>query len=162
MSSKTKIVVIQLKELIYTVLFVMLGILLVLLLIFMFLPKGSKDNQAAPTMKYVAGVYSSSLVINDNTIDVEVVVDEDNINSIRLVNLSEVVTTMYPLMQPTLDNLTEQIYANQSLEGVTYSDENKYTSMVLLDAVAQALSKATPGADADTPDTDTNNTNDTE
>jgi uncharacterized protein with FMN-binding domain len=147
MSSKTKIVVIHLKELIYTGLFVVLGILLVLLLIFMFLPKGSKDNQAAPTMKYVAGVYSSSLVINDNTIDVEVVVDEDNIKSIRLVNLSEAVTTMYPLMQPALDDLTKQIYANQSLEGVTYSEDNKYTSMVLLDAVAQALDKATKASD---------------
>lgn len=147
MSSKTKIVVIQLKELIYTGLFVVLGILLVLLLIFMFLPKDSKDNQAAPTMNYVAGVYSSSLVINDNTIDVEVVVDEDNINSIRLVNLSEAVTTMYPLMQPALEDLTAQIYANQSLEGVTYSDDNKYTSMVLLDAITEALSKATPDAE---------------
>ncbi|PXV86255.1 hypothetical protein C8E03_11340 [Lachnotalea glycerini] len=142
MSSKTKIVVIQLKELIYTFLFVLLGILLVLLLIFMFLPKGSKDNQAAPTMNYVAGVYSSSLVINDNTIDVEVVVDEDHINSICLINLSEAVTTMYPLMQPALDDLTKQIYANQSLEGVTYSEDNKYTSMVLLDAIAEALDKA--------------------
>lgn len=144
MSSKTKIVVIQLKELIYTGLFIVLGILLVLLLIFMFLPKNAKDNQAAPTMKYVAGVYSSSLVINDNTIDVEVVVDEDHINSIRLVNLSEAVTTMYPLMQPALEDLTDQIITNQSLEGVTYSEDNKYTSMVLLDAIQTALEKAIP------------------
>lgn len=147
MSSKTKIVVVQLKELIYTGLFVVLGILLVLLLIFMFLPKSSKDNQAAPTTNYVAGVYSSSLVINDNTIDVEVVVDEDHINSIRLVNLSEAVTTMYPLMQPTLDDLTRQIYENQSLDGVTYSEDNKYTSMILLDAIAKALEKATPDSE---------------
>jgi uncharacterized protein with FMN-binding domain len=144
MSSKTKIVVIQLKELIYTGLFALLGILLVLLLIFMFLPKNAKDNQAAPTMNYVAGVYSSSLVINDNTIDVEVVVDEDHINSIRLVNLSEAVTTMYPLMQPALDDLTDQIITNQTLEGVTYSEDNKYTSMVLLDAITTALEKAIP------------------
>lgn len=144
MSSKTKIVVIQLKELIYTGLFVVLGILLVLLLIFMFLPKNAKDNQAAPTMNYVAGVYSSSLVINDNTIDVEVVVDEDHINSIRLVNLSEAVTTMYPLMQPALEDLTDQIITSQSLEGVTYSEDNKYTSMVLLDAIQTALEKAIP------------------
>lgn len=115
-----------------------------LLLIFMFLPKNAKDNQAAPTMKYVAGVYSSSLVINDNTIDVEVVVDEDHINSIRLVNLSEAVTTMYPLMQPALEDLTDQIITNQSLEGVTYSEDNKYTSMVLLDAIQTALEKAIP------------------
>ncbi len=38
MQSTPKIMVLQLKEVIYTVIFVILGILLVLLLIFMFLP----------------------------------------------------------------------------------------------------------------------------
>ena len=38
MSSKTKIVVLHMKEVIYTVVFVVLGILLILLLTFMFLP----------------------------------------------------------------------------------------------------------------------------
>ena len=61
------------KEVIYTGIFVVLGILLILLLIFMFLPgKGGKGNKeaAAPTSKYVAGVYSSSIKLNDNAIDV--------------------------------------------------------------------------------------------
>ena len=39
MSAKTKIVVLHMKELIYTAIFVGLGILLVVLLFFMFLPK---------------------------------------------------------------------------------------------------------------------------
>ena len=39
MSAKTKIVVLHMKELIYTAIFVGLGILLVVLLLFMFLPK---------------------------------------------------------------------------------------------------------------------------
>ena len=40
MSSKTKIVVLHMKEVIYTVVFIVLGILLILLLTFMFLPNG--------------------------------------------------------------------------------------------------------------------------
>ena len=39
MSSKTKIVVLRMKELIYTGIFVALGILLILLLVYMFAPK---------------------------------------------------------------------------------------------------------------------------
>ncbi len=39
MSSKTKIVVLHMKEIIYTVLFVILGILLLILLAVMFFPK---------------------------------------------------------------------------------------------------------------------------
>lgn len=148
MSSKTKIVVIRLKELIYTAIFVGLGILLLLLLIFMFLPKNKDNMDTTPTMKYVAGVYSSSIVLNNNAIDVEVAVDENNINSIRFVNLDEAVTTMYPLMQPALDELTAQIYSNQSLEGITYSEDNKYTSMVILEAIKLSLEKAVPATDA--------------
>ena len=49
MSSKTKIVVLKSKELIYTAIFVILGILLVSLLIYMFSP--SKDNRKDKTDK---------------------------------------------------------------------------------------------------------------
>ena len=49
MSSKTKIVVLHLKELVYTAIFATLGILLIILLIFMFLPNG-KDKDTKETM----------------------------------------------------------------------------------------------------------------
>ncbi len=129
MSSKTKIVVLHLKELVYTAIFAVLGILLILLLIFMFLPD-SKEKTAKETMKYTAGVYTSSIQLNNNAIDVEVMVDDTHINSISLVNLDETTAAMYPLMQPALDNLSQQIY------------ENQYTSMVLLNAIQDALDKA--------------------
>ena len=136
MSAKTKIVVLHMKEMIYTLIFAGLGILLILLLVFMFLPK--QKDKSAETMKYVAGVYASAIQFNDNTIDVQVVVDENRINSISLVNLDETVATMYPLME----QLAEQIIAKQSTENITYSEENQYTSMVILNAVNSALEKA--------------------
>ena len=141
MSSKTKIVVLHLKELIYTAIFAVLGILLILLLIFMFLPD-NKDKTTKETMKYTAGVYTSSIQLNNNAIDVEVMVDDTHINSISLVNLDETTAAMYPLMQPALDNLSQQIYENQSLENISYEDDNQYTSMVLLNAIQDALDKA--------------------
>lgn len=141
MSSKTKIVVLHLKELIYTAIFAVLGILLILLLVFMFLPD-SKNKTTKETMKYTAGVYTSSIQLNDNAIDVEVMVDDNHINSISLVNLDETTAAMYPLMQPALDNLSQQIYEKQSLENISYEDDNQYTSMVLLNAIQTALDKA--------------------
>lgn len=141
MSSKTKIVVLHLKELIYTAIFAVLGILLILLLVFMFLPD-SKNKSTKETMKYTAGVYTSSIQLNDTAIDVEVMVDDNNINSISLVNLDETTAAMYPLMQPALDNLSQQIYEKQSLENISYEDDNQYTSMVLLNAIQSALDKA--------------------
>ena len=147
MSSKTKIVVLHVKELIYTGIFAVLGILFIILLIIMFLPEG-EDKNTVSTMtqtnvnSYVPGVYTTSLILNDNIVEIEVTVDENNINSIRLVNLDEAVTTMYPLIQPSFEELAEQIITNQSIDNITYSDDSKYTSMVLLNAITSSLDKA--------------------
>lgn len=142
MSSKTKIVVFHMKELIYTAVFVGLGILLIVLLVCMFDKKDGDEKDAKETMKYQAGVYTSSILFNDNILDVEVAVDADKIKSISLVNLDESVATMYPLVEPALEDLAEQIYKNQSLDNITYNSENQYTSMVLMNAIEDAVEKA--------------------
>lgn len=145
MSSKTKIVVLHMKEVIYTAVLLALGILLILLLVFMFGPGKAEETAgtvSASTAKYVPGVYTSSIQLQDNTFDVQVTVDSDHINSITLVNLSESTAAMYPLMEPALENLADQICATQSLEGLTYKSDNKYTSQLLLEAIHLALAKA--------------------
>ncbi len=147
MSSKTKIVVLHVKELIYTGIFAVLGILFIILLIIMFLPKEEKKNTFSQVTQlssntFVPGVYTTSLILNDNVVEIEVTVDETNINSIRLVNLDEAVTTMYPLIQPSFEDLANQIITNQSLDGITYSEDSKYTSMILLNAITASLEKA--------------------
>ncbi len=145
MSGKTKIVVFRMKELIYTVLFIVLAIVLILLLVFMFGP--GKDKKEKQTAAYTAGVYTSSIQFQGKTIDVQVVVDEDHINSVSFVNLDETVATMYPLMQVSMDDISKQICEKQTLSNVTYSDENQYTASLLLGAVDQALEKAKTGTD---------------
>ena len=144
MSSKTKIVVLHLKELIYTGIFAVLGILFIILLIIMFVPKNKEANNAVetPSATYVPGIYTTSLILNDNVVDVAVTVDETNINDIRIVNLDDAVATMFPLLEPSFDDLANQIMKNQSLDNITYADDNKYTSMVLLNAIKTSLGKA--------------------
>lgn len=141
MSSKTKIVVLHTKEVIYTGIFVVLAVVLAVLLFLMF-GKNKNADPASANAIYHAGVYTSPITLNDNTFDVEVKVDENHINSISLVNLSETTTAMYPLVEPALDALSDQIYTSQSTENITYSEENKYTSMLLLEAIDNALDKA--------------------
>lgn len=141
MSAKTKIVVLHMKELIYTAIFAGLGILLVILLLFMFLPR-EKEGESVETMNYVAGVYSSSVMMGNQNVDVQVIVDENRINAISLVNMDEAVTTMYPLMEPALLNIEEQVIEKQTTEGITYNSDQQYTSVVLLNAIENALAKA--------------------
>ena len=55
MSAKTKIVVLHMKELIYTAIFAVLGILFIVLLVMMFLPDKDKDKDRAPKMEDTSG-----------------------------------------------------------------------------------------------------------
>ncbi|MDF2887477.1 MAG: hypothetical protein K0R23_1862 [Lacrimispora sp.] len=142
MSSKTKIVVLRMKEIIYTAIFVGLGILLITLFLVMFRPKKDTIPTSGDPVLYVPGVYSSAITLNSQDINVEITVDSKKITSVTLVPLTEAVTTMYPLMQPAMDNLSPQILKNQSIKNISYSSESRYTSGVLLKAVDQALTKA--------------------
>ena len=169
--SKPKIMVFRMREQIYTAIFAVLAIALLILVIFMFRPKGESEKpntsalaetdanvasteaaaasaNAASTATeadagtYRAGVYTTSLTLGDHAVDVEVAVDNEKIIGIRLVNLGESVTTMLPLVEPALDELETQICQTQSTDGITCSQENKYTSQILFQAIQNALAKA--------------------
>ena len=68
--------------------------------------------------------------------------DADKIQSVSFVSLDEAVTTMYPLMQPVMEDLEEQILNSQSTENLSYSLETRYTSQSLIGAIDLALEKA--------------------
>ena len=63
MSAKTKIVVVKAKELIYTALFVCLGIILILLLIFMFAPEEKAPKPAQVSTRPESILLQSLLAI---------------------------------------------------------------------------------------------------
>lgn len=147
MGNKTKIVVLRLKEIIYTGIFALLAILFIVLLIIMFFPD-KKDEEKKPVTQesalYQPGIYHQPLSLGGKTLEIEVMVDEKNINSIEMRNLDEATETMYPLIEPSFEDLSNQILSSQSIEGITYSDDSKYTALVLLDAIKEALAKASP------------------
>lgn len=68
--------------------------------------------------------------------------DEYHINSIRFSNLDEAMTTMFPLIQPAIEDIADQVYDKQSLEDISLSDDTPYTSQVILDAIKEATEKA--------------------
>ena len=143
MSAKTKIIVLKMKSLIFTTVMIGLGIILLILILTVVIPQNSKEGRkSVDTASYVPGVYTSSVQLNDTAIDVMVTVDENNINHIELVNLDEKVETMYPLIGPAMEDLSNQIIENQSIEDITYPTTSQYTSIVLMNAVEDALKKA--------------------
>lgn len=143
--AKTKIVVIQMKELIYTAIFAGLGILLIVLLIVMFYPFNKEDkktDQAADNGMYQPGIYNSQIELGDTTLNLEVVVDSDQIKSVSLVNLEESVTTMYPLVKPSLETIEKELIDGKSLDDIPLSEKSKYTESLLLEGIRTALDKA--------------------
>ncbi len=141
MGSKTKIIVLHMKEIIYTAIFAALGILLIILLVFMFRPESSPKHTSTKKT-YNPGVYTSTLTLNNTDLEVEVAVDESRINSIRFSNLDESVAAMFPLIQPAIEDIAAQICETQSLDNITLPDETPYTSQVILDAISEAVEKA--------------------
>ena len=126
MSAKTKIVVVKAKELIYTALFVCLGIILILLLIFMFAPEEKSTKTSAGV--YTPGVYTSTIALGDNTLDVAVSVDANHITSVSLNHLSDSVSAMYPLLEPSLEEINAQLENISSIDDLKLNSENKYTA----------------------------------
>ena len=88
------------------------------------------------------GVYTASVILSGNAMDVEVTVDSNDIKSIRLINTATEITTMYPLITTSLSDIEKQVKKTGSTRGITYSSDTKYTSLVLLSAIETALSKA--------------------
>ncbi|MCR5702605.1 MAG: hypothetical protein K6G76_10750 [Lachnospiraceae bacterium] len=140
MGTQTRIVVVKGKEIIYTGIFLLMGILLVIVLVNMF---GNKKETTTETIgKYKPGVYSSTITLGENTLNVSVAVDKDTITGVTIENLNETVTTMYPLLKPALNEINDQISLVDNVDEITYSKENQYTYIILNQAIKNALKQA--------------------
>ena len=104
----------------------------------------SVSGPAGTDNTYIPGIYTTELILGSETVNVEVIVNDHAITSVSLADPDETLTTMYPLLEPTMDSLSEQICETQDLSQVTYSAETRYTSLVLLEAVKASLEKAKP------------------
>lgn len=142
MSTKTKILVFKMKEIIYTIVFAVLAILLIILLVLIIKGHSKKSSESSKKSTFSPGIYEASIVLSSNPVNIEVVVDHEQIKSISMVNVSEAVTTMYPLISSSLTEIASQIVQNNSTENLVFNDENKYTSIILVNAINTALCKA--------------------
>lgn len=95
---------------------------------------------------YIPGIYTTELILGSETANVEVIVSDHAITSVSLADPSETLTTMYPLLEPAMESLNDQLCEMQDPSQVTYSAETRYTSLVLLEAIKASLEKAKPTA----------------
>lgn len=157
MSGKTKILVLHMKEVIYTGIFIFLGLIFLVLLAIMFLPKRTAVDSSSMTTEatmetpaeqsqisgnYAPGIYSATLEVSGNNLEMQVIIEQTGITDVSFTHLDEAVETMYPLFAPVLENIAEQLKSGVALEDITYEDSQKYTATVLLQTIAEVLEKA--------------------
>ncbi|MFG6328250.1 MAG: hypothetical protein K1W06_02055 [Lachnospiraceae bacterium] len=141
--SRTRIVILQMREIIYTAIFAGLGILLLIILFFMFWPDGKDENKERAdnekTAVYEAGIYNKKMTVGDSVINLQVVLDEEQVKSVEMTNLDDTVSAMYPLMKPSVESISNQLAAGASLDEVVLSDEGQYTEKMILNEVDNVL-----------------------
>ncbi len=164
MNKRTKIVVLHMKEVIYTGIFIFLGIVLIVLLAIMFWPDREMDaggsasrteqsdggngtdeaseEAVAETAAYLPGIYSVSLDLSGSTMEMQVIIENDGISNVSFTYLDDTIRTMYPLFEPVLQDIASQLKAGVALEDVTYEESCRYTATVLLNALAEVLESA--------------------
>lgn len=136
----TKIFVLQMKNLIRTALFALLGLALIILLVILFIPR-QKPQPSEPSSLYIPGTYSSSIILHDQPVDVLVTVSGDEITAVEMADMDGVQRTFYPLFEPAMSDLAAEVLYYQSADIVPNTDY-PVTSGILREAVAAALVQA--------------------
>lgn len=130
----------------------MILLLFLILLIFLLARKDTSDSgspsnlnhsDTVSTPLYRAGKYTSTLALGDSMLNLEIVLDTTHIKSLRLINLDESVTTMYPLIEPALEAIAKQLKNDVSINDVRLTENSKYTQALLLEIIEHTLNKAT-------------------
>lgn len=159
MNSKTKIVVIHMKALIIGVIAALAIIIALIFFIVSAANSSEKEGKPAKTTNssnvisdnntgtyneniYTPGVYTASISLNGTPVDIQVTVDKNNINSIEMIHVSDELETMYPLLSTNFQDIADAVKASGTTKNITYSSENKYTSIMFLNAITAALEKA--------------------
>ena len=127
----TRFVVIKFRELVKTIVFAILGVIIIIGLIYFFLPKEEE------TAVYRPGTYYSQFTLHGETAEVEIVVDKNNIKSVSLTDMPETISVFYPLVETT----AKEVGKEQST-AIDIS-QNTYTAQLILDAVEKGLAEAT-------------------
>lgn len=147
--ASTKLIVLKSKEIIYTVIFLGLVALFIIILTIMFkkpatVSETASSNTTSETTEpsYNPGTYDSTITLGESTLSVMVTVDDHSIQDVALSNLDESVTTMYPLLSSSLEAINTDLQYVSSIDDLTVSGDTKYTSMLLINAIKEALAKA--------------------
>ena len=143
--SNTKIVVLQAKKMIYGGIFALIAIIILVVLLVLFWPGRGNGEELSLDYGteeiYEAGVYTKELKLGDSSVNLQLTLDEGHVKSLEIVNLEESVETMYPLMKPTVEKISEQLTAGKGMDEIVLSEDAQYTEKMLVESVMEMLAE---------------------
>ena len=148
MMGGTKIFVLQMKDLIRIGLFTLLGLALVILLLVLLVPRGRAAAPDEGAMRaygrFMPGTYVSTIMLNDGPVHVRVTVSENDILLVYLAGLDDTQRMFYPLLEPRMEDLAEEVLRYQSAY-IQPQTDYPVTTGILHEAVIAALRLAYTG-----------------
>ncbi len=133
-----KFVVLSMRDIIKNLVFILVGIGILIALFFLFFPSDKSNDEA---LGFVPGTYTSQIMLKGEPLEIFVTVDDTKITEINSSAINEKQLAYYPLLEPSFDKLAQLIIEEQSTN-VELSSESYYTEYVLLNAIQDAISKA--------------------
>jgi uncharacterized protein with FMN-binding domain len=140
--AKSRFVVLRMKDIIRTGIFILIGIILLVALIWAIMPRGGRDGGAMADLgNFVPGTYTSYIILHNRPVAISVTVDEERILDIALSEMEAAIEVFYPLIRPTMMNLSQEVIRTQSTD-IQAPLEVQHTSRILLDAINAAIYQA--------------------
>ena len=137
-----KIVIVKRRQLLLCAILLIIAVVIVLA-VSIGKKNHSDDNISLEDARYVPGLYNSDIRLSEYTLNLELAVDRDCIKSVSITNLDEEILSMYPLIEPSLQAVSEQLIGGVAIDAVTISEDSKFTQMMLIEAIGSMLEKAT-------------------
>ena len=133
--SKTRFMVIRLKELIKTAVFAVIGAAIIIALIITLVPDSSND-------KYKSGTYTTNIVIGDETASVSLTFDKKSITDVTFIPTSGTLAVFYPSAQTTADEICAKILSEQSTDNISTSSGSLTVSELIISAADACIERA--------------------
>ncbi|MCL2047131.1 MAG: hypothetical protein FWG87_00245 [Defluviitaleaceae bacterium] len=133
-----RIFVLHKKDMIKFGVIVLAGLTLLVAGLVLMLSGGSGGSSAA---RYNPGTYSSSIILNGEPLHIRVTVSENEILSIYMSDMAETQRVFYPLFEPQMQDLAQEILQHQSAH-INPSTDYPVTTAILQEAVRSALELA--------------------
>ena len=134
-----RIFVLHKKDLIRAGIIALVAIVLVVVALVVLIP--GRKQEAGGASLYNPGTYSSMILLYDEPVHVRVTVSENEILQIYMTDMAELQRTFYPLFEPSMADLAQEVLHYQSAY-ISPNTDYPITTSILQEAVRSAINMA--------------------